>query len=239
MAYGYTIKELKENMVKALASEANISLKQALEVCNLIRGKKLSAAKIMLQDVIDMKAPVPFKRFTNGLGHKRGRCAAGRYPIKACKGILSLLNSAEANGLYKGLSPKDLIISHLSVKQAPQSWHYGRQRRIKMKKCHIEVILEEVKKAETEKKEKTSIKTNSFNKIKDIKDVSKTKDTNEENNSPVADSAENTTEVKLQPKQKNKEQGENASIKNEKSENTGSVGKKDIQTPNKPESLNN
>ena len=158
MTYNYSIKNLKENMAKALGSDMPISFKQSIEICNYIRGDKIPKAKLKLQQAIDMKKPIPFKKYTEGAGHKPGKLASGKYPLKACGAILKLLNSAEANALYKGLNSKGLVIAHLSVKQAPQSWHYGRRMRRKMKRCHIEIILEEVKVAGDKQQPKTEKK---------------------------------------------------------------------------------
>jgi large subunit ribosomal protein L22 len=143
MAFSYSVKKLEENMAKAAGLDLPISYKQALEICNYIRKNHIVKAKEKLENAISMKRPIPFKKFTNGLGHKKGELLAGRYPIKACTEILKLLKSAEANALFKGLNSKGLVIFHLSVKNAAGAWHYGRQRRRRMKRCHVEIILKE------------------------------------------------------------------------------------------------
>ena len=70
----------------------------------------------------------------------------GSYPVTACKNILSLLKSAEANAQFKGLSTGNLIIKQASAQKGPSTFHYGRQR-TKAKRSHIELVLEEVKEA--------------------------------------------------------------------------------------------
>ena len=77
--------------------------------------------------------------------------AAGRYPIKACQHILALLESAESNAQFKGLSTADLIVTHISAQKGPDTWRYGRHIRRQAKRTHIEIILEERKKAKEEK----------------------------------------------------------------------------------------
>jgi ribosomal protein L22 len=68
----------KESMAKARGISLGISSKQSMEVCSFIRGKKLAAAKRMLEDVIAMKRAVPFKRFNHNIGHRRGERAVQR-----------------------------------------------------------------------------------------------------------------------------------------------------------------
>ncbi len=95
---------------------------------------------------------VRFTRFNKGVGHKPG-IGPGRYPIKASKEILDLLKSAEANAQFKVLNTANLIIGHISANKASDSWHYGRQRRRKMKRTNVEVILaEKVQKKDEPKK---------------------------------------------------------------------------------------
>jgi large subunit ribosomal protein L22 len=153
MEYKYSLGEVKENMAKALGRDLPISFKQSIEICNYIRGDSLARAKQKLQDAIAMKKPIPFKRFTNAIGHKRGDLGAGAFPVKASGFILSLLNSAESNALFKGLNSKSLKVSHISVKKAGTAYHYGRKFRRRMKRCHVEVALQEMKEAKKESKD--------------------------------------------------------------------------------------
>jgi large subunit ribosomal protein L22 len=142
MAQGYSI-EVTENCAKALGVALPISIKHCMMIINQIRGLNIAKAKIILGDTIKMKKAVPFTKFTNGLGHKPGM-AAGRYPVKACTYILSILKSAEANAQYKGLSTGDLYIKHMSAHQGPGTMRQGRRFR-SAKRAHVEVVLEEVK----------------------------------------------------------------------------------------------
>lgn len=138
----YSIKNYDEKtMAKAKLSDVGISLKVTVEIFNMIRYKNLAKAKIMLQDVISHKKAVPYKRFNKDVGHKRS-IGPGRYPEKASDLILSLLNLVESNASNKGLSD-ELEIIHLVANKGAGAWHYGRQRRRKMKKSHIEIVVKE------------------------------------------------------------------------------------------------
>ncbi len=152
----YSIQNVKGNSAKALGRNLHISPKQAIEICNHVRGRQLKQAKTILQQSIDMFRAIPFKRFTNGLGHKPGM-SAGRYNIKACTAILGVIESAEANAKNKGFNAEDLVVKHICAQRAPKSWHYGRKKRSIFKSTHIEVALEEIKGSgkKDEKKSKT------------------------------------------------------------------------------------
>jgi large subunit ribosomal protein L22 len=157
MSLGYTTKTMKENMVRSQGVNLPISEKYAIEICNYIRKNPLHIAIKKLEDAISQKKAIPFKKYTNGVGHKPGNdIVAGRFAVKACTHILKIVKSAESNALFKGLNTKNLIISNILAKQAPENFHHGRQSRQKMKMCHIQVILEEVV---AEKKEISKVKS--------------------------------------------------------------------------------
>ncbi|MEM3373830.1 MAG: 50S ribosomal protein L22 [Candidatus Woesearchaeota archaeon] len=151
MKFKYSFQEEEnDNMAKAYGRDLSISTKKAVEICNFLRGKKLEYAKNFLNRVIDLKAAVPMKRYNRDTAHKKG-IGPGRFPVKAAKEILFVLKSAESNAVNKGLSSKDLFIYHIVANKAARPWHFGRKRRQKMKRTHVEVILLE-KKVNTENK---------------------------------------------------------------------------------------
>ncbi|MBW3001805.1 50S ribosomal protein L22 [Candidatus Woesearchaeota archaeon] len=151
MSYKYST-NIGENCAKAVGLALPISRKQSIMICKFIRNKNVQLAKQHLSEVILKKRAVPFTRFNDDMGHKAGM-AAGRYPIKACQNILALLESAEANAQFKGLSTADLVVMHASAQKGPDSWRYGRHIRRQAKRTHIEIVLEERKTAKKEKKQ--------------------------------------------------------------------------------------
>ena len=138
------VKSNKESDHIAIANASNLSIstKVSIEICNFLRYKNLQKAKKILANVMEKKIAVPYKRYNMDIGHKPG-IAAGRYPNKASAEILKLLNSAEANAENKGLDAEKLIISKLIANKGNRMYHPGRHRGIKMKRTHIEVMLEE------------------------------------------------------------------------------------------------
>ncbi len=145
--------QLKENFAIVNGRDLSISTKHAIEICNFIRGKNLLKSKEVMEKVLTKKKAIPFKRYNRDMGHRPGHVGSGRYPLKACKAILSLLESLEVNAQNKGLDTASLYIKEIIPNKASNVWHYGRQRRRKMKLTHIFMKTEEkVEKEKTEKK---------------------------------------------------------------------------------------
>lgn len=156
--YNYS-KKTDENSAKAVGKNLGISFKQSINVCNFLRGKDTVRAKKILNDAIALKVPIPFTRFLNGIGHRRGNIASGSYAPTTCKAILKMIETVEANAQYKGINSSSLLISHLSAQQGNGQWRYGRKRRQKMKSTHIELIVEEnaANKSTVKTERKTSV----------------------------------------------------------------------------------
>ena len=113
--WGYSIQDLDpDRTVKCSGRELRISPKAATEVCRAIKGMKLDEAKRFLEEITKMKRPVPFKRYKKEVPHRRmdEKWYAGRYPVKAAKRILRLLEELEANAEYKGMDAENLVIIH-------------------------------------------------------------------------------------------------------------------------------
>lgn len=155
----------KETMAKSVGRAMPISTRQAIEISNFIRGKNIQKMKTFLEDVIKKKRVVPFTIFNKGVGHKPG-IGPGRYPEKSSAEILNLIKSAESNALFKGLNVTNLIINHVKANKAGNTWHYGRQRRRKMKRTHMDIILSEQSSAKEQNKENKPKKENKKDKEK-------------------------------------------------------------------------
>ncbi|MFH1439890.1 MAG: 50S ribosomal protein L22 [Candidatus Woesearchaeota archaeon] len=147
----------KELMARAIGVSLSISTKQSVEVCNAVRGKPVARAKVILEDAINEVKAIPYRKFNKDIGHKP-KIGPGRFPQKTCHAILNIINTAETNAQFKGLNTNGMIVRHICAHKASTPWHFGRQRGIKMKRTHIEVVLEETKKTESEKKQKRSVK---------------------------------------------------------------------------------
>jgi large subunit ribosomal protein L22 len=158
LAYGvympswkYSIQGLDPDQT-AIASgrDLRISPKAAREICNHIRGMQLSEAKEILQNVIELKKPIPYFRHKKKVAHRKGveGFAAGRFPKKAAKEILKILNAVEANAEFKGLYTDRLKIIHIVAHRARIIRNYiprafGRSSPHFNHLTHVEVSVEE------------------------------------------------------------------------------------------------
>ena len=129
--------------------ELHISPKHSREICTAIKNMRTPAAKQYLEDVIAMKRAVPFKRYNSGVGHRRGKMAAGRYPVRAASEILKVIVNVESGAIDKGLEPDRMRISHIATKQGrtirgimPRAM--GRATAKNTETVTVEVILEEL-----------------------------------------------------------------------------------------------
>jgi len=148
MVSGYTTTAGPDPPTKALGREMPVSPKFAREVAGMIRGMKVETARQALEDVIDKKRAVPLKRYNKRVSHKPG-VGPGRYPVKAAKAILGVLDSAASNAEYKGLDVSNMAIATISVARGrtipghmPRA--HGRATQWNQETVNLEIIIEEV-----------------------------------------------------------------------------------------------
>jgi len=141
-----------ETTAKAMGSELHISPKHAREVCRAVRGKKVENAVAYLENVLDMKDAIPFKRYKKKVAHRRGlkKWYAGRYPVKATSEILKLIRAAKSNAEYKGLDTEALRVWHAATKKGrtirgimPRA--FGRATSKDTETVTVEIVLKEEK----------------------------------------------------------------------------------------------
>jgi large subunit ribosomal protein L22 len=136
--------------VRASGREVDVSPKMAREICALIKGMSLSKAKKFLEDVINKKQVVPFRRYKKEVPHRSSQFKfhAGGYPVKAAKEILKIVKNLEANAEFKGLDTEKLVIIHAAVMKGikvkrymPRA--YGRSSPKFNTLVHIEIVGKE------------------------------------------------------------------------------------------------
>lgn len=170
MSYGYSFPTYnKDTMVRVMGRDIPISTKHSIELCTTLRNKNIAVAKRILADAIDEKRPIPFHRYTNGLGHKPGM-ASGRFPKKACEQFLSMVKSLETNGQQKGFNTAYLVLIHAVANKASRPYRPSRQRGRRMKNTHVELVARE----EKENKETRTSNTNHHGKQKTSEKTEKT-----------------------------------------------------------------
>lgn len=145
---GYTADSDPDTSAKAIGREIPISPKFTREVCGLIRGMKVNKAIETLEGIVDLKVPVPLRRYNKRVSHKQG-VGPGRYPKKAAAAILVVIKSAVANAEYKGLNVDDMVVKTISASRGrvlpghfPRA--HGRATQSNQDTVNLEVIIEEV-----------------------------------------------------------------------------------------------
>lgn len=143
----YTVDNVPKKHAKARLINVPVSVKDSLEVCRFLKGKKLKDAKEYLEKVIEKKAPIPFKSHLDSVSHRRGM-GPGRYPVKVSKYILELINNVEANAENKDLDVENLVIHSILVKKGISIKKYkpramGRSTPFFKERVHFEIIVKE------------------------------------------------------------------------------------------------
>jgi len=153
--WGYSFIEQKydtDRLAKGSGRDLRIKPKHAREVCAVIKGMKVERAKKYLEDVIQQKQSVPFRRHKKKQAHRKDlkqfKWYAGRYPIKAAARIYEILSAVESNAEYKGLDIELCRIIHAAthpgriIKRYIQRAH-GRSTAKFKYLSHVEIVIYE------------------------------------------------------------------------------------------------
>ncbi|EAN33004.1 ribosomal protein L22 [Theileria parva strain Muguga] len=137
---------------KAYGAYLRVHFKNTYETATAIKGMLVKDAKRYLNDVIERKRCVPFRKFRGGVGRcaqaKAFKHTQGRWPEKSCKFLLDLLKNLESNAEVKGLEQSKLRLEHVQVNRAPvgrrRSYRaHGRIIPFLSHPCHVELIAVE------------------------------------------------------------------------------------------------
>jgi large subunit ribosomal protein L22 len=148
----YSQKINGDTIAKAKANELNISPKHSIEIATFIRHQHVNDAIAYLNDVIGLKKAIPFRRFNRNVAHKRGlpgNWDAGRYPVKASKAYIRVLESVKKNAEYIGLDADNLEIIHVSANRGRAQKAFfpramGRATPKVRETVNIEIVVREV-----------------------------------------------------------------------------------------------
>ena len=148
----YSQKISGDTIAKAKANELNMSPKHSIEIATFIRHQRVNDAITYLKDVIGLKKAIPFRRFNRNVAHKRGLPGtwdAGRYPVKASKEYIRILESVKKNAEYIGLDADNLEIIHVSANRGRAQKSFfpramGRATPKVRETVNIEIIVREV-----------------------------------------------------------------------------------------------
>jgi large subunit ribosomal protein L22 len=148
----YSQKISGDTIAKAKANELNMSPKHSIEIATFIRHQRVNDAITYLNDVIGLKKAIPFRRFNRNVAHKRGlpgNWDAGRYPVKASRAYIRVLESVKKNAEYIGLDADNLEIIHVSANRGRAQKSFfpramGRATPKVRETVNIEIVVREV-----------------------------------------------------------------------------------------------
>jgi large subunit ribosomal protein L22 len=139
---------------KALITNSNISIKYATEICNQMKGRPVDKAIAWLKRIDAHEEHLPLPRYHKKVAHRKGDAKqgtkAGRYPEKAVRAFVELLELAKNNADFKGLDAERLIILNAFASMGVARYSYQSKGKIAGKarrhnSTHIEVIVSESK----------------------------------------------------------------------------------------------
>jgi len=150
MGISYSVDVDPDTTAKAMLRERQMSHKHSKALAREIKGKTASDAQDYLEAVIAGERSVPFRQHNSGVGHRNDieGWDAGRYPEKASKGFLDLLENAIGNAEHQGFDGENMVIKHVAAHKVGESMGrkpraMGRASPWNSPEVDVELILEE------------------------------------------------------------------------------------------------
>ena len=151
MGISYSVDADPEKTAKAMLRERHVSHKHSKEIAREIKGKTASEAVEYLQAVAAGERSVPFRSHNGGVGHRKDIDGwdAGRFPNKASKEFLKLLENAIANADNQGFDGESMQIAHVAAHKVGEAQGrkpraMGRATAWNTPQVDVELVLEEV-----------------------------------------------------------------------------------------------
>ena len=137
-----------DKTAKSYGYELHCSVKDTMNLAHALKGMKTDNAKKYLQEIINLRRPLPAVFHNRKRAHQKG-IGPGSYPQKAARYMLKTIENAENNAEYKGFDSENMKISHISayrgrVIRGTMPRAHGRATDKNTKTTNIEVIIEEV-----------------------------------------------------------------------------------------------
>jgi large subunit ribosomal protein L22 len=149
MGISYSVDADPDKTAKAMLRERHMSHKHSKEIAREIKGKTASDAVEYLEAVVNEERSVPFKSHNTGVGHRNDieGWDAGRYPNKASKAFLDLLENAINNADHQGFDGEEMTIAHIAAHKVGESpgqkpRAFGRASEWNTPQVDVELILE-------------------------------------------------------------------------------------------------
>jgi len=143
----------KTKHVRAAIREKDISHKHSREVALAVKGMSIEKAREFLEGVIAGRVAVPYRRYNNEVAHKSNIMdgfSAGRFPQKAAKEFLKLLDNLESNAEYKGMDLDRLRIVSAVVHKGTKLERFTPRAMGKSSPkfdflIHVEIVAQEIR----------------------------------------------------------------------------------------------
>lgn len=150
MGISYSVDADPERTAKAMLRERHMSHKHSKEIARELKGRTVEDAREYLEAVIAGDKSVPFRSHNTGVGHRSDIDGwdAGRYPEKASKAFLDLLENVGANAEHGGFEPDEMTIKHVAAHKVGESQGrkpraMGRATAWNTPEVDVEIIVEE------------------------------------------------------------------------------------------------
>jgi len=146
---GYTMEYKIETMARAFGRDLPLAWKKSIELARQLRGRTVDSAREYLERVIALKQAVPMRTYNRWVAHKAGTGPA-RYPVKAAKAFLQILESAVANAEFTGKEDPDTMVIRVinahkgAASKGYRPRAYGRSSQWNQDTVNLEIVLEEV-----------------------------------------------------------------------------------------------
>ncbi|MFB6088099.1 MAG: 50S ribosomal protein L22 [Haloarculaceae archaeon] len=131
--------------------ERQMSHKHSKAIAREIKGKTAADAVEYLESVREGEQSVPFRQHNTGVGHRSDIDGwdAGRYPEKASKAFLDLLENAVGNADHQGFDGESMEIKHVAAhkvgeQEGRKPRAMGRASAWNSPQVDVELVLEEV-----------------------------------------------------------------------------------------------
>ena len=132
---------------KCKVADLRAHFKNTYEVARSVKGVSLKKAITYMENVLEHRSIIPFRKFTGGIGRhaqcKEFKHTQGRWPEKSVKIVRELLINLRANAESKKLDVDECVISHVVVQRAVSGRRrtyraHGRISPYLSSNCHVE-----------------------------------------------------------------------------------------------------
>ena len=150
MGISYSVEADPDTTAKGMLRERHMSFKHSKAIAREIKGMTAGDAVDYLQQVIEGERSVPFKKHNSGVGHRSDIDGwdAGRYPEKASRAFLDLIENVTNNADEQGFDGEGMTIMHVAAHKVGES--QGRKPRAMGRadpwntpQVDVELIIEE------------------------------------------------------------------------------------------------